>query len=151
MASSVFVWPGFFFSSNGTTTTSSLPIAFPDGVVGAPSIAFASSLTTGFWQAVAGAQVALSIAGAKIYAWDSSNYYFLSNAANIAMGAGLDTSVSRVSAGVVGIGTGAGGSVAGTISAAAYRVGGSAGANGTGTVVTQLTVVNGLVTSCTIA
>jgi len=57
-----------------------------------------------------------------------------------------DTGLSRVSAGVIGVGTGAAGSVAGTISAAAYVVGGAAGASGT---FTSVTVVNGIVTAGT--
>lgn len=60
--------------------------------------------------------------------------------------AARDTGLSRVSAGVVGVGTGTDGSVAGTIRAAAYTVGATAGASFSGAI-TNLTCVNGIVTA----
>lgn len=48
MANSVFIWPGMF-TNNGSQIVFSLPGAFPDGSASAPSITFASTLTTGFY------------------------------------------------------------------------------------------------------
>ncbi len=58
-----------------------------------------------------------------------------------------DTNMSRVSPGVMGFGTGAAGSVAGTVSAAAYISGGSAGVDFGPSVVTSITVKKGIITA----
>jgi hypothetical protein len=62
-------------------------------------------------------------------------------------GGSNDTVLSRKSAGVVQVGTTTTND-SGTLDAAGYQVGGSAGASCTLTVVAHLTVVNGLVTLC---
>ena len=57
-----------------------------------------------------------------------------------------DTGFSRISAGVVGVGTGAAGSTAGTLEATNYQVGGTANTGaGTYTAITSITVAGGIV------
>ena len=69
------------------------------------------------------------------------------SASDARTGTAKDTSISRVSAGVLGVGTGAAGSVAGTISAAAYISGGSAGVDFGPAAVTSITVKKGIITA----
>ena len=71
---------------------------------------------------------------------------FWANSSNDA-GQAKDTGLTRVSAGVVGVGTGGAASVAGTISAAAYVVGGAAGADFGPGLPTSITVVKGIITA----
>ncbi len=60
----------------------------------------------------------------------NSSTYQMANGGNV-ISATPDTGLSRVSAGVVGVGTGGGGSVAGIIQAAGYKSGTNCAANGT--------------------
>lgn len=64
MASSVFIGIQGF-SNNGTQIVFSLPGAFPDGLVGAPSITFANELTSGLYRQGAG-NLRFTIAGADV-------------------------------------------------------------------------------------
>lgn len=59
----------------------------------------------------------------------------------------VDTGVSRSAAGIVAIGNGTTGDRSGTVSAAAYMVGGTAGV--TKTCTSAIVVVSGIITSCT--
>lgn len=120
------------------------PITFADGTVGAPSIAFTSEAdgTGTGWYLIGANNVGLSINGIKrhdytatavTFALNGSNLYYFNfstftvagipiawNATGNAQ-SGADTGLSRIAAGVVGVGTGAQGSVAGTIQATSFK------------------------------
>lgn len=93
-------------------------VALPAGSVTAPSLSFAAQPTTGFYQHAAGFIDAAIASIARMYI--SSSEFILgtaivngwSNNADVSQG-GTDTALSRISSGVVGVGTGAAGSFAG--------------------------------------
>lgn len=62
MANSVFITPNGF-SNTGTTINPPLPVAFPDGTIGAPAMTFANESSSGWYRAAAG-DVRLSVLGA---------------------------------------------------------------------------------------
>jgi hypothetical protein len=65
-----------------------------DGLVGAPSISFASEPTTGFYRPSAAA-VALSIGGTIRHYWNGGLYWNNSDAAQINLGAAQDVTIYR--------------------------------------------------------
>ncbi len=156
MASSVFLMaPG-------------LSILFPDGTAGAPSIAFASEPTLGFSRPSAGiiqANGAFQSTGNLSASTNliSGSTNFLIFGARSTIGAPGDGTFNLATSATT---TGVGLDVAtdailkirtraqtgyATLDCLGLKASGAAGASGTGTVVSQLTVVNGIVTSCTIA
>lgn len=82
---------------------------------------------------------AFSLTSGGIYGWNSNAATALS---------APDTGISRISAGVIGIGTGAQGSITGTVSAASYKAAGTAGVTCTGTPTSSFATVGGIVTHC---
>ncbi len=156
MANSVWIGP-FGISNNGSGIVFSSPGLFPDGSTSTPSVAFSASPTTGIFRSAAGGigltfnqytygffGSALSILQGVPVAWTSSSN----------VDGGTDTGISRISAGVLGIGTGAQGSFAGTLkvdtvnAVTAYQANGTPGVATFGpSVVTSITVKNGLVTA----
>ncbi len=151
MASSVFLMsPG-------------LSILYPDGNQAGPAIAFASETTLGFYRSgtgtigLAGGTLVLTGGGirvpaANVLGWSSSTLMFppadgqmnIANAGQTA-GVGFDFATDAL----LKLRTRAQTGYA-TLDVLGLKASGAAGANGTGTVVSQLTVVNGIVTSCTI-
>lgn len=103
--------------------------------------------TNSFFRAAGVPSVAVS--GTGVTAWQAAGL----GIGTLVMGAGgtltgaFDVGLSRVSPGVWGVGTGAAGSVAGTVSAAAYISGGSAGVDFGPSVVTSITVKKGIITA----
>jgi hypothetical protein len=69
---------------------------FDDGLVGSPSIAFASIPTTGFF--LGSSRVRVTIGGTEAASWDAQNLYLASNSANVAMGAAVDAIIGRTAA-----------------------------------------------------
>lgn len=106
----------------------SFPLLAPDGAFGAPSYSFADQATLGFYRIGSGS-VALTnnnatyiqfdvtggagVAGIDLNGGLGNRIRMVSDAATIMFGGSLDLSISRDSAGVLAIGTGAQGSVAG--------------------------------------
>ncbi len=83
--------------------------------------------------------------GGAILSLNSSNNITFTGNANRAVS--IDANISRTGAGEISIGSGAAGSAAGTMRAAAYKVGATAGASFGPGLPTSLTIVNGIVTA----
>lgn len=102
MASSVFIWPGFF-TANGTTINPLFPIALPDGIAVAPSLTWASETNSGWYRGAAGL-FRFSIGGADTFELQTSGTVWAkTNSAQIGMGASFDTFFTRASAGNFGV------------------------------------------------
>lgn len=141
-----------------------LSILFPDGTQAGPAISFASETTLGFYRSgagtigLAGGTLILTGGGVKVPAanvlgWSSSTLMFppadgQMNIANSGQTAGIGFDFATDS--LLKLRTRAQTGYA-TLDCLGLKASGVAGASGTGTVVTQLTVVNGIVTACTIA
>lgn len=110
MASSVFVWPGIV---NFTSQTQ-----FASGTAAAPGISFTASQNSGFFF-TAGGGIGVSSAAVAYFAFYANEMQAKSTASLTWSSANIDgtddTNISRVSAGLLGMGTGAQGSFAGGI------------------------------------
>lgn len=99
----------------------------PDGSGGAPSYSFSTKATVGFNYLGGdgigiplgnggGARIALmAIGGMNSFVSNDAGGFGWANAVNIISNSSLDTALSRISAGVVGVGTGTTGSFAGSL------------------------------------
>lgn len=102
MASSVFVWPGFF-SFNGSQIIFPYPGLFPDASAAAPSIASSTEPSTGYFFSATGTAIDTSISGTARYRVSASELQLRSGNAlawssgNI--GATSDVTVVRTAAG----------------------------------------------------
>ena len=76
--------------------------SLPDGSAGAPSLAFVSEPTKGFYSSGAG-EHALSIGGVKGFAFDANVFYILSNSAAINLGAAQDVNFLRDAANILAL------------------------------------------------
>ncbi len=158
MASSIFLNATQSLSFNGTTLSVSVPLLFPDGLVGAPAMAFASEPTLGFWRSSAG-NVTLQgtlTATSNMLVGNSNSFSITSNGAfaagggagkvnitdNGANGVGFDVSTDAL----IKIRTRAQSAYA-TLDALGFKVSGTAGANFGPSAVASLTIVNGIVTA----
>lgn len=127
-------------------------IGVPAGNASNPGFSFTGQSNTGFFLDSTAIGVssngnyvatfnsaALSLASSTVLGWVSGS-----------LNAASDTGLSRISAGVIGIGTGAAGSAAGTLNAAGYQAGGTAGVTaGSFTAITAITSKAGIVTQLT--
>lgn len=130
------------------------------GTAGAPSMSI-NGATHGFWSHSASA-VDFTSSGSTAIDFNSSGLV-LRNTGVYAFTSGdpsavaPDGGLSRLGAASFALGNGTTGSFTGTLklstmnAVTAYQINGVAGASGSGTVLSQLTVVNGIVTSITIA
>lgn len=156
MANSIWVSP--FATFNGSAAVFTSPVQLPDGSAAAPSLTFGSSGPG--WYRISAGVIGLGASGtATPFVAIGNSGIFLSASNPIAWSATADAfgsddvGVSRLSAGVLGIGNGNAGSFAGTLKVAtinattAFQINGVAGANfGPGAAV-SLTIVNGIVTA----
>lgn len=148
----------------GLTIPGFAPLASPTftGTVTTAQITSSlSSITTPTYSSTADAtsgvsprltEVDIIISGTRTAIWLNTGAYNFGNVGWISFGStfgtgSTDSTISRKGAGVVQIGTTTTND-SGTLDAAAYQVGGSAGASCTLTTVSHLTVVNGIVTLC---
>lgn len=128
-------------------------VALPNGSDSAPSLHFSSDSSTGWYRNASNQWTWLANGGNKISLIDG--FARLGSTMSIVWSNGdstnsADTGLSRISAGVVGVGTGAQGSTAGTIRSSYQSSDGSAGVTaGPFTAVTAITVKNGIVTAIT--
>jgi hypothetical protein len=123
---------------------------FGDGTAGAPSITLASIPTYGFFSL--SGNFALTIGGVARLEYlaggqqNKSDYGILWSSGTV--NSASDTGITRLSAGVVAVGTGAQGSVAGSVDAAGYRTAGVVGVATFGpAAVASITVKGGIVTA----
>lgn len=101
-------------------------LQLPNGTLAAPAINFGTS-GTGFYES--SGQVALARAGvlqwyqsnASVFTLSIGTIDLLNNSANMRFGGSSDANISRISAGILGFGTGTLGSVAGTVQATKYQ------------------------------
>lgn len=116
---------GGFLPLSGGVLTGALYAA--NGAAATPGIAFAGSTTTGLFQRTTNV---MAFAANGVQMWETTTDQFKLRSA-AAMGwsssttGGADTAFTRVSAGVIGAGTGTAGSTAATLRAAALAAGGS--------------------------
>lgn len=172
MAASVFIGQ---VVSNGSQVVFSQPGAFPDGVVGAPGITFANEPTSGWYRAGAG-DVRFSLLGVDFLKFNGSTINALGSSGLIvpsgaSLGANANYFITGTGAGLFTVQNNAANAGFGvdtttdavfklrtraqtgyaTLDCLGLKSSGAAGASGTGTVLTQLTVVNGIITSITIS
>ena len=83
-------------TATASAVTSTVPYLAPDGAVGAPSYSFAGQPTLGIYSGAS--EIAFAVGGVKTFAFDSNNFYLLSNTAAIQFGASQDLSLSRLAA-----------------------------------------------------
>jgi hypothetical protein len=175
VANSIFI--GQLASSSGGTINPSLPIAFPDGAINAPSITFANDTTMGFMRAGAGLMdfgVSVYSASVPLVRFQGSAGIIIGNGVGLGFtnGSGAAGTITGFfanhGAGLMNLSTtaaestGVGFDVAtdavfkirtraqtgyATVDALGYKVSGTAGANFGPSAVASLTVVNGLVTA----
>jgi hypothetical protein len=133
------------------TTLSGMKISAANGSTSAPSIAFAAASTWGFsWQSGigvgfnAGSTNTLIAFGAILTM--GANYPF-GWSSSAAAGNSADSALSRVSAGVIGVGTGAAGNSAGTIQCKHNSSDGTAGVASFTGAVASITIKDGIVTA----
>ena len=133
--------------SNGTLTvgavanigTDSFARAFVSGTSGNSNLWLKSGTGTG-----GGCIVRTDGSNDNLVFGSDSGVKWTQNSGN-GYNATIDTNITRISAGVIAIGTGANGSAAGTISAAAFISGGSAGVDFGPAAVTSITVKKGII------
>lgn len=172
MAASVFIGQ---VVSNGSQVVFSQPGAFPDGLVGAPGITFANELNSGFYRA-ASHDIRFSLNGVDFAQFSGStlsvlvasgiavpsgasfganaNFFITGTGSGLltvqnpsaSAGFGIDTTTDAVFKLRTRAQTGYA-----TLDCLGLKSSGAAGASGTGTVLTALTVVNGIVTAITIS
>ena len=118
------------FTFDGTKVTignsTSTGLSLGAGAVGTPSITFGDA-DTGLWSVIAGA-VSLSADGSEKFRVQSTDSYFFSSNLHVLGTIGFqssseDAALSRISAGVIGVGTGAAGSFAGTLQLTGIELG----------------------------
>ncbi len=171
MASSIFL--GTFATSSGTIVPT-VPIAFPDGAIGAPAITWANALTSGFYRNAANdfrwstagvdvlqigpASVTLLASGGSLNipsggSFGAGSSFFLTGGLgtgivqirNATVAAGFCLNVNTDGVMVVRDRTNA---AFGSVDALGYKVSGVAGAAAFGpSAVASITVVNGLITA----
>ena len=138
----------------GGTLTGEL--LFSSGSASAPSIGFSAETNTGFYRFGSG-QTAYTVSGQARFNFASSvaifqSTYALSWSSSSAVSS-VDTGLSRISAGIIGVGTGAAGSIAGGLQAATLALGGATigtdalSATGTATISGATTIGGSLVLS----
>ena len=139
----------YFASSIGIGTTSPMAalsiatgqVVIPNGGSAAPSLSFAAESNNGIYRPNTNV-FGIAINGGGRFAVNASNFAYTSSnglfgfTSGTGLSGSIDTNISRVSAGVLGVGTGAQGSVAGTLLAGTVGI-------GTSTLSTKLTVWGG--------
>lgn len=103
-----------------------------NGTNAAPSYSFSSATSWGMYKASA-SSISIAISGNDTHTfWSDGSFYLLRTAPELKLPSGgwldwnSDTGFSRISAGVIGIGTGTAGSTAGTIQASLFKGGDAA-------------------------
>lgn len=115
-------WIGPFGVFTGSAFIFTAPVLFPDGSSALPSIAFSGEPTLGLFRPGAGnlglntssGHVSIDFAE-DVFTFTSGLRFGWTNSATNAFTGGLDTGLSRISAGLLAVGTGAQGSFAGTL------------------------------------
>ena len=105
------------------------PLLIADGSAAAPGVAFSAQSGLGLYRVSSGT-IGVSINGTHGYSFAGSNFRAgslgtIGFSSASAPSAANDTTISRVSAGVFGVGTGAQGSIAGGLQAASLALGGA--------------------------
>lgn len=174
MANSVWVGP-FGIAFNGSGFVFPSPGLFPDGAVGAPGIAFSNEPSSGWYRAGAG-DVRFALSGADFIKFNGSTINVLAASGIIvpsgaSFGANANFFLTGTGAGLFTVQNNAASAGFGvdtttdavfklrtraqtgyaTLDCLGLKASGAAGASGTGTVLTQMTVVNGIITSLTIS
>jgi hypothetical protein len=117
------------FSHSGSSGAAQ--VAFPAGSSGAPGITFAANPSIGIWHNF-GSLVLEAASGGNTYFYngtsssgylDANNNFILD--INGTFNFNADTAISRVNAGILGVGTGASGSIAGNIQCASIALNGA--------------------------
>ena len=171
MANSIFL--SSFGTISGATINPSLPIAFPDGVVGAPAVTWANDTTSGWYRAgasdfryslggadqikITSGLFSMLVSGGQIqvpsnasFSWSATGFLTAGGSTgtflwrNAALTAGVGLDVNTDA--VLKVRATSLAAYA-TVDALGYKVSGTAGANFGPSAVASLTIVNGLVTA----
>ena len=143
-------WPAVAGTSTNPVTFSNV-LEGPNGSVSAPTYGFTNSTGSGLW--FDGAYPEITQNGSRVTAFPSTGpqsgagtiYGWTSTAGNPGLSA--DTGISRTAAATIAVGNGTPSDASGTINAAGYQAGGTAGVTaGNFTAVTSITTKAGLVT-----
>jgi len=130
---------GGTLGSNAYTSTAYAPLASPTFTGTVATAALTSSGAADFFGAAASAvSNGFRVYAGGVVGWSSTG----------ASTGGADTGFSRDSAGVIDVGNGTSGNASGTLKAAAYYAGGTAGVDCTGITAGTVTVAKGIVTHC---
>ena len=107
----------------GTTITATTRMLSGDGDLAGPGIAFTSDPDVGFY--LFGANTGAITAGSQPAAlWNASSFFVYTN---LVVGIASDANFSRISANLIGVGTGAAGSTAGSLSLTNLTASGNVG------------------------